>query len=74
MERKQNRNRKRKQMTQQDAKLILEKWITQKQRTTCGTFTLPIVDEVVYTVFDGNTMTDYTFIYLLKTAYPSLTT
>lgn len=59
-------------MTQEQAKEILEKWITQKARRTCGQIPLPIKDEVIYTVIDGNNMTDYTFIFLLKTAYPNL--
>lgn len=60
------------QMTQSEAREILEKWIDAKKYSSCGSFKLPEADEVVYSKFEGNTLIEYTFRYLLKTAYPKI--
>lgn len=57
-------------MTQQEARRILEEWI--KRKNDLGAFHLPIVDNIVYTKVEDDKVTDYTFIFLLKTAYPNL--
>jgi hypothetical protein len=59
-------------MTQEEARYRLEDYInanTMDQHGEHDDISLPIVDEVVYSKFEGNVLTEYTFVGLLKIAY-----